>query len=127
MRLNCAVLTSLIPGYVFAGDNNAFDALRLSLGYFLQTNTRSHQRSFQGCMQMIHIDDHLVDLKAVEQGLIGTFENVSLDMCAIIDRYISQKSKPKIVIKELKTQCIVHGTCISLEGGEGLKSELCSH
>uniref|UniRef100_A0A669EDF5 Contactin associated protein 2b n=1 Tax=Oreochromis niloticus TaxID=8128 RepID=A0A669EDF5_ORENI len=57
-------------------------------GYFLQTNTRSHQRSFQGCMQMIHIDDHLVDLKAVEQGLIGTFENVSLDMCAIIDRCV---------------------------------------
>lgn len=78
-------------------------------------------------MQMIHIDDHLVDLKAVEQGLIGTFENVSLDMCAIIDRYISQKSKPKIVIKELKAQWIVLGTSISLEGGEGLKSELCSH
>uniref|UniRef100_A0A8C7X6B3 Contactin associated protein 2b n=1 Tax=Oryzias sinensis TaxID=183150 RepID=A0A8C7X6B3_9TELE len=45
-------------------------------------------RSFQGCMQMIHIDDHLVDLRAVEQGLIGTFENVTLDMCAIIDRCV---------------------------------------
>lgn len=39
-------------------------------------------------MQMIHIDDHLADLRAVEQGQIGTFENVSLDMCAIIDRYL---------------------------------------
>lgn len=77
--------------FTSAGDNNAFAALRLCLGYFLQTNTRSHQRSFQGCMQMIHIDDHLMDLKAVEQGLIGTFENVSLDMCAIIDRSVSQK------------------------------------
>ncbi|KAG8014384.1 Contactin-associated protein-like 2, partial [Nibea albiflora] len=57
-------------------------------GYFLHTNTRSLQRSFQGCMQMIHIDDHLADLRAVEQGLIGTFENVSLDMCAIIDRCV---------------------------------------
>ncbi|TKS80454.1 Contactin-associated protein-like 2 [Collichthys lucidus] len=54
-------------------------------GYFLHTNTRSLQRSFQGCMQMIHIDNHLADLRAVEQGLIGTFENISLDMCAIID------------------------------------------
>uniref|UniRef100_A0A665V3T6 Contactin-associated protein-like 2 n=1 Tax=Echeneis naucrates TaxID=173247 RepID=A0A665V3T6_ECHNA len=45
-------------------------------------------RSFQGCMQMIHIDDHLVDLWAVEQGQIGAFENVSLDMCAIIDRCV---------------------------------------
>uniref|UniRef100_A0A4W6CA27 Contactin associated protein 2b n=1 Tax=Lates calcarifer TaxID=8187 RepID=A0A4W6CA27_LATCA len=57
-------------------------------GYFMHTNTRSSQRSFQGCMQMIHIDDHLVDLRAVEQGHIGTFENVSLDMCAIIDRCV---------------------------------------
>lgn len=37
-------------------------------------------------MQMIHVDDHPADLRAVEQGLIGSFENVSLDMCAIIDR-----------------------------------------
>lgn len=46
-------------------------------------------------MKMIHIDDHLADLRAVEQGLIGTFENISLDMCAIIDRYTTT-----IVIKE---------------------------
>uniref|UniRef100_A0A3Q3XHF7 Uncharacterized protein n=1 Tax=Mola mola TaxID=94237 RepID=A0A3Q3XHF7_MOLML len=57
-------------------------------GYFLHINTRSLQRSFQGCMQMIHIDDHPADLRAVEKGLIGTFENVSLDMCAIIDRCV---------------------------------------
>ncbi|XP_076018406.1 contactin-associated protein-like 2b [Genypterus blacodes] len=57
-------------------------------GYFLHTNTRSLQRSFQGCMQMIHIDAHLADLRVVEQGLIGTFENVSLDMCAIVDRCV---------------------------------------
>ncbi|XP_011484399.1 contactin-associated protein-like 2 [Oryzias latipes] len=57
-------------------------------GSFLAASSRSLQRSFQGCMQMIHIDDHLVDLRAVEQGLIGTFENVTLDMCAIIDRCV---------------------------------------
>ena len=74
-----------------------FDLLCLSPGYFMHSNTRSHQRSFQGCMQMIHIDDHLADLRAVEQGSIGTFENVSLDMCAIIDRYM-----PLVVIKEEK-------------------------
>lgn len=56
-------------------------------GYFVQTHHhQALQRSFQGCMQMIHIDDHLADLRGVEQGLIGTFENVSLDMCAIVDR-----------------------------------------
>jgi hypothetical protein len=37
-------------------------------------------------MQLIHVDDQLADLVAVEQGNMGTFENVSLDMCAIIDR-----------------------------------------
>lgn len=57
-------------------------------GYFQNTNTLSLQRSFQGCMQMIHIDDHLADLRAVEQGLMGSFENVSLDMCAIVDRCV---------------------------------------
>uniref|UniRef100_A0A8C8DIJ9 Contactin associated protein 2b n=1 Tax=Oryzias sinensis TaxID=183150 RepID=A0A8C8DIJ9_9TELE len=56
--------------------------------FFGGGDSRSLQRSFQGCMQMIHIDDHLVDLRAVEQGLIGTFENVTLDMCAIIDRCV---------------------------------------
>lgn len=58
-------------------------------GYFVQTHHhQALQRSFQGCMQMIHIDDHLADLRGVEQGLIGTFENVSLDMCAIVDRCV---------------------------------------
>ncbi|XP_074544491.1 contactin-associated protein-like 2 [Halichoeres trimaculatus] len=57
-------------------------------GYFLPSSSRWLQRSFQGCMQMIHVDDHLADLRAVEQGLIGTFENVTLDMCAIIDRCV---------------------------------------
>ncbi|MBN3320073.1 CNTP2 protein, partial [Atractosteus spatula] len=44
------------------------------------------QRTFQGCMQLIHVDDQLADLHAVEQGRLGSFENVSIDMCAIIDR-----------------------------------------
>lgn len=58
-----------------------------SAGYFPRTNLSPMQRSFQGCMQLIHVDEQLVDLQAVEQGSLGTFENVSLDMCAIIDRY----------------------------------------
>jgi len=58
-----------------------------SAGYFLRTSTPPSRRSFQGCMQLIHVDDQLADLRAVEQGIMGTFENVSLDMCAIIDRY----------------------------------------
>ncbi|CAL8366080.1 unnamed protein product [Boreogadus saida] len=57
-------------------------------GYFLRTNTPPLQRSFQGCMQMIHVDDQLADLRAAERGLIGMFQNVSLDMCAIIDRCV---------------------------------------
>jgi len=44
------------------------------------------QHSFQGCMQFIHVDDQLVDLHAVEQGQLGSFANVTIDMCAIIDR-----------------------------------------
>ncbi|KAL7373547.1 hypothetical protein ABVT39_009316 [Epinephelus coioides] len=55
-------------------------------GYFLQTLFPPSQRSFQGCMQAILVDDQLADLHEVEKGTIGAFENVSLDMCAIIDR-----------------------------------------
>ncbi|KAI1889032.1 hypothetical protein AGOR_G00174880 [Albula goreensis] len=55
-------------------------------GYFLRSSPLPTQRSFQGCMQLIHVDDQLADLHAVEQDRLGAFENISLDMCAIIDR-----------------------------------------
>ncbi|XP_033988525.1 LOW QUALITY PROTEIN: contactin-associated protein-like 2a [Trematomus bernacchii] len=55
-------------------------------GYFLQTLFPPSQRSFQGCMQAILLDDQPADMHAVEKGIMGAFENVSLDMCAIIDR-----------------------------------------
>ncbi|XP_073348301.1 contactin-associated protein-like 2b [Pagrus major] len=77
-----STVRTTIPIYIQTGGTYYFG------GYFLNTNTGSLQRSFQGCMQMIHVDDHPADLRAVEQGLIGSFENVSLDMCAIIDRCV---------------------------------------
>ncbi|KAM4543726.1 contactin-associated protein-like 2a isoform 1-T1 [Fundulus diaphanus] len=55
-------------------------------GYFLQTLLPPSQRSYQGCMQAILVDDQPADLHAVEKGTVGAFENISLDMCAIIDR-----------------------------------------
>ncbi|KAM6971592.1 contactin-associated protein-like 2 [Tautogolabrus adspersus] len=55
-------------------------------GYFLQTPFPPSLRSFQGCMQAIVLDDQPADLHAVEKGTMGAFENISLDMCAIIDR-----------------------------------------
>ncbi|XP_047424668.1 contactin-associated protein-like 2a isoform X2 [Mugil cephalus] len=55
-------------------------------GYFLQTLFPPSQRSFQGCMQAILVDDQPADLHAVEAGRVGAFENVSLDMCALLDR-----------------------------------------
>ncbi|XP_037312497.1 contactin-associated protein-like 2a [Pungitius pungitius] len=55
-------------------------------GYFLQTLFPPSQRTFQGCMQAILVDDQPADLHAVEKGTTGAFENISLDMCAIIDR-----------------------------------------
>uniref|UniRef100_A0A8C6SQ76 Contactin associated protein 2 n=1 Tax=Neogobius melanostomus TaxID=47308 RepID=A0A8C6SQ76_9GOBI len=62
-----------------------FHSLYLS-GYFLQTLYPPTQRTFQGCMQAILVDDQPADLHAVEKGTVGAFENISLDMCAIIDR-----------------------------------------
>ncbi|XP_007542552.1 contactin-associated protein-like 2, partial [Poecilia formosa] len=77
-----STVRTAIPGQIKTGGTYYFG------GYFPHTSMWSLQRSFQGCIQMIHIDDHLVDLRAVEEGHIGTFENVSLDMCAIIDRCV---------------------------------------
>ncbi|XP_055445388.1 contactin-associated protein-like 2 [Bubalus kerabau] len=58
-------------------------------GYLNQMNNSSHsvlQPSFQGCMQLIQVDDQLVNLSEVAQRRPGSFANVSIDMCAIIDR-----------------------------------------
>ncbi|RXN00545.1 Contactin-associated protein-like 2 [Acipenser ruthenus] len=85
------------PLYIKTGNKYYFG------GYFPQMSNSSRspvQRSFQGCMQLIHVDDQMADLHAVEQGKLGSFENVSIDMCAIIDRktshtlYLVQKDQP---------------------------------
>ncbi|XP_061110174.1 contactin-associated protein-like 2 isoform X1 [Conger conger] len=55
-------------------------------GYFRRGSAAPSQRSFQGCMQLIHVDDQLADLTSVDRSELRFFENVSLDMCAIIDR-----------------------------------------
>uniref|UniRef100_A0AC11B3T7 Contactin associated protein 2 n=1 Tax=Ovis aries TaxID=9940 RepID=A0AC11B3T7_SHEEP len=60
-------------------------------GYLNQMNNSSHavlQPSFQGCMQLIQVDDQLVNLSEVAQRRPGSFANVSIDMCAIIDRCV---------------------------------------
>ncbi|XP_034038246.1 contactin-associated protein-like 2b [Thalassophryne amazonica] len=77
-----STIRTAIPFHIQTGGTYYFG------GYFPPTSTRPLQRSFQGCMQRIHIDDHPADLRALEQGQIGSFENVSLDMCAIIDRCV---------------------------------------
>lgn len=59
-------------------------------------------------MQLIQVDDQLADLTAVEQGRTGAFENVSLDMCAIIDR-----SEPSLLpcsaIKQTLAETVIIG------------------
>ncbi|XP_012517535.1 PREDICTED: contactin-associated protein-like 2 [Propithecus coquereli] len=60
-------------------------------GFLNQMNNSSHsvlQPSFQGCMQLIQVDDQLVNLYEVAQRKPGSFANVSIDMCAIIDRCV---------------------------------------
>ncbi|KAG7283436.1 hypothetical protein CRUP_031489 [Coryphaenoides rupestris] len=43
--------------------------------YFQQTPFPPMQRSFQGCMQAVLLDDQPADLHAVEKGVAGAFEN----------------------------------------------------
>nr|XP_036855403.1 contactin-associated protein-like 2 [Manis javanica] len=63
----------------------------ISSGFLNQMKNSSHsvlQPSFQGCMQLIQVDDRLVNLYEVAQRRPGSFANVSIDMCAIIDRCV---------------------------------------
>nr|XP_021512682.1 contactin-associated protein-like 2 [Meriones unguiculatus] len=58
-------------------------------GFLNHMSNASHsalQPSFQGCMQLIQVDDQLVNLYEVAQRKPGSFANVTIDMCAIIDR-----------------------------------------
>uniref|UniRef100_A0A3Q2DGF4 Contactin associated protein 2b n=1 Tax=Cyprinodon variegatus TaxID=28743 RepID=A0A3Q2DGF4_CYPVA len=80
-----STVRTAIPAQIKTGGTYYFGGDGFSSPYFY---SHPGSRSFQGCIQMIHIDDHLVDLRAVEEGHLGTFENVSLDMCAIIDRCV---------------------------------------
>lgn len=41
---------------------------------------------FQGCMQLLSVDNQLVDLMAVQQRLLGNYSQLLIDMCGVIDR-----------------------------------------
>ncbi|KAI1905287.1 hypothetical protein AGOR_G00014550 [Albula goreensis] len=41
---------------------------------------------FQGCMQLIYVDNIAVDLIKVQQRLMGNFSDLKMDLCGIIDR-----------------------------------------
>ncbi|KAM4561270.1 contactin-associated protein-like 5 isoform 1-T1 [Fundulus diaphanus] len=42
--------------------------------------------AFQGCMQLISINDHLVNLSHVQQGLLGNYNELQFDTCNMKDR-----------------------------------------
>lgn len=52
---------------------------------------------FQGCMQLLSIDNQLVDLMAVQQRLLGNYTQLLIDMCAVIDRSESIKATATLV------------------------------
>lgn len=78
--------TKLFKSKIICNKFVFFFLVLLVSGYFLQTLFQPSQHSFQGCMQAILLDDQPADLHEVEKGTMGAFENVSLDMCAIMDR-----------------------------------------
>ncbi|XP_043550177.1 contactin-associated protein-like 5 [Chiloscyllium plagiosum] len=42
--------------------------------------------AFHGCMRLIFIDNQPADLILVQQGLLGNFSDLQLDLCGIVDR-----------------------------------------
>ncbi|KAM9801747.1 contactin-associated protein-like 5 isoform 1-T1 [Syngnathus typhle] len=47
--------------------------------------------NFQGCMQLIFINGHPVNLSHVQQGMLGNFNHLHFDTCAITDRCVPNK------------------------------------
>ncbi|KAI4812320.1 hypothetical protein KUCAC02_023718 [Chaenocephalus aceratus] len=43
-------------------------------------------KAFQGCMRLLTVDNQPVDLKKVQQRLMGNYSHLQIDMCGIIDR-----------------------------------------
>ncbi|KAK5854293.1 hypothetical protein PBY51_015377 [Eleginops maclovinus] len=43
-------------------------------------------KAFQGCMRLLTVDSRPVDLKMVQQRLMGNYSHLQIDMCGIIDR-----------------------------------------
>ncbi|XP_062284692.1 contactin-associated protein-like 4 [Scomber scombrus] len=41
---------------------------------------------FQGCMRLLTVENHPVDLIMVQQRLLGNYSHLQIDMCGIIDR-----------------------------------------
>jgi hypothetical protein len=41
---------------------------------------------FQGCLRLISVGDKVVDPIAVQQGVLGSFSDLQIDSCGIIDR-----------------------------------------
>ncbi|XP_077583555.1 contactin-associated protein-like 5 isoform X2 [Stigmatopora nigra] len=48
-------------------------------------------KAFQGCMQLIFINGQPVNLSHVHQGMLGTFNYLHFDTCAITDRCVPNK------------------------------------
>ncbi|XP_061594639.1 contactin-associated protein-like 4 [Cololabis saira] len=47
---------------------------------------RNPFRGFQGCLRLLTLDGHAVDLIKVQQRLLGNYSHLQIDMCGIIDR-----------------------------------------
>lgn len=43
-------------------------------------------KAFQGCMRLIFIDNQPKDLISVQQGSLGNFSDLHIDLCSIKDR-----------------------------------------
>ncbi|CAM9332329.1 unnamed protein product [Lampetra fluviatilis] len=71
---------SLLPFHVATGSIYYFG------GGFPQRDANRSLPPFLGCMRLINIDDHLVDLSLLQQGLLGNYTNLMLDQCGLTDR-----------------------------------------
>lgn len=54
-----------------------------------QEDCRNPFASFQGCLRQLTLGRQQVDLILVQQRMLGSYSNLLIDMCGIIDRSVS--------------------------------------
>ncbi|XP_058517295.1 contactin-associated protein-like 5 [Ochotona princeps] len=74
------------PVQIYSGSSYYFGGCP---DHLTESQCLSPVKAFQGCMRLIFIDNQPKDLISVQQGALGNFSGLHIDLCSIKDRCLS--------------------------------------